>query len=159
MRSHIVVLVIGIGAFVGCTTTTPISVAQLDALGEHLARTLCSKSLTRFVPIPNRHVSGQVDQIETRECSNGTASLHTGKTTADPNGLALSVEVNAPGAGLPSALEIGQPIARALATLGPPASRSHGVLDYYLSADGPSSVSISTIDDRISSVHWVWDID
>ena len=159
MRRNIALVVLGVGALVGCSTAPSAPTTQLDALGRQLARTLCPASSSTFAPVANLHVPGQVDQIETRKCSNGTASRYIGQSTSERSGLALRVEVVASGTGLPTYLEIGQPVARALAMLGPPEFRSHGVLNYYLDDDGPGSITINIRNDRITSVDWVWDID
>lgn len=131
----------------------------LHELGERLAHSLCAGLPAEVEPVPNRHVPGQVDRLETRDCTAGSSTLYVGQTTSDPRGIAVTVEVRAAGAGLPSHLEIGQPVEKAVRVLGPPRSRTSGTVTYGLGPRERDSVTIHYSAGSIASVQWEWMVD
>ena len=132
---------------------------DIDALGERLARTVCAGSPTAVELVPNRHVEGQTDRLETRECAAGRSTLYRGATTSDPDGLAVTVEVRERGAGLPPYLEIAAPVRRLGVVLGAPQERSASSITYALGVEGNDTVTIRHVDGRVASVQWAWLVD
>ena len=153
-------LALVLGVLVGCSTSGPWPTdLTLEALGARLARSVCPGEPTRVEPVPNRHIPGQIDRLETRQCAAGSSTFYVGKTTSDPAGLALAVEVRAAGAGLPPHLEIGQPIGKALQVLGAPQDQTSESVTYGLGVEGTSTVTIRQAAGKVASVQWAWDVD
>jgi len=71
----------------------------------------------------------------------------------------MSVEIKAPRAGLPQYLEIGAPVSGAEEALGPPESQSSDALNYSVSQESPSDLTISVKSGKITSVKWCFYID
>ena len=131
----------------------------LEHLGNRLARTTCADAAVEIETVANRHIEGQKDQLETRRCTEGLSTTYVGQTTSDPDGLPLTVEIVAPGAGLPPYLEIGEPVQRATHMLGAPAEQARGSLTYGLGIEGINTVVIRHSEGRITSVQWCWVVD
>lgn len=159
MCSRIATAVLLCVVLAGCATNSKVALEPLDQLGDQLARTLCATSAPNIEPVPNRHVDGQIDRLETRRCSAGRSTLYRGATTSDPDGLPVAVEVVARGIGLPSYLEIGEPIGGALTALGVPHENGPSSVTYSLSMEGTGTATIQHAGGRIASVRWVWDLD
>lgn len=156
MSSRITILLIYIARLSGCASTPKLDSEMLYELGERLARSVCPGPPTQSTAIANRHVTGKIDQIETRICSSGVSEIYVGETASDPNGLALSVEIIAPGVGLPPSLEIGRPLGTAIRLLGPPELLESESATYSLSTESDSSLTIKANADKIISVLWLF---
>jgi len=131
---------------------------SLPEMGERLARTHCSNATPSVRNVPNSHIEGQLDRIEIRRCESGSAALYKGPTTSNPDGLALQVEITQPRAGLPSDLDVGSPVDRALERLGPALEQGAGFHRYALGEDG-DRFTLHHAGGRITSVEWEWSID
>jgi len=107
----------------------------------------------------NRHIPGQIDRLETRQCAAGTSTFYMGQTTSNPNGLAIAVQIVTSGKGLPPHLEIGQPFQRALHIPGAPQEQSPGSATNGLSLEGNDSITLRQSAGRITSVQWAWMVD
>ncbi|TCZ80370.1 hypothetical protein [Lysobacter sp. N42] len=132
---------------------------SLAATGDRLARTLCASAAPQIEHVPNKHVDGQMDQVETRRCEAGTSTIYRGATTSDPNGLPIFVQVNVQGAGLPPYLEIGQPVERVTQFLGKPQETGPGTITYGLSMEGIDTATILHAGGQVTSVRWEWVVD
>lgn len=160
MCKHVALMALVLGALVGCPASGPERAdLTLEALGERLARSICPGAPTKVEPVPNRHVPGQVDRLETRECATGSSTLYLGNTTSDPNGLALALEIRAQGMELPSHLEIGQSIGKTRRVLGPPQEQTSGSVTYGLGLEGINTITIRHAAGKVSSVQWAWVVD
>jgi len=158
MCSRVAVAVLVSGALAACTPSRESPPESLYELGDRLARTICAGAPAEIEPVPNVHVDGQTDRLETRRCPAGSSTLYIGRSTSDPAGLAVAVEIRAPGAGLPPQLEIDQPIERAVRWLGVPQEQADGSATYGL-GEGIDTVTIRHMSGRITSVQWTWLVD
>lgn len=162
MRSSLLFALLGAALLGACASgpeRSPAVLREIDALGEGLARTLCPGPPTAVESVANRHVSGQTDRIETRECVAGRATLYRGATTSDPDGLALAVEVRERGAGLPAYVEIGHPLRSPRRVLGAPQARTTSSVTYALDEEGNGTLTIRHAEGRVASVQWTWLVD
>lgn len=148
-----------LGTLAACSTAVESRSDALGKLGERLVRTLCPGPPSEVQPVRNRHLDGQMDRLETRQCSAGSSTLYIGQTTSKPHGLAVMVEVVTAGTGLPPYLEIGQPVQRALQTLGAPQHQAAGSATYDLSLEGNDAITVRHSAGRITSVQWEWVVD
>lgn len=148
-----------VGTLAACSTLVESPSVSLGELGDRLARTLCPGPPTQVESVPNRHIPGQTDRLETRRCAAGNSTLYIGHTTSNPNGLAVAVEIVKTGAGLPSHLEIGQPMERALQILGAPQEQTPGSATYGLSLESVDTITLRQSAGRITSVQWAWMVD
>ena len=156
MRKYLAIAV-GIAGLAGCSShirqdTTP----DLSRLGEQIARSICPGPATSVEQVPNQHMSGQIDTLETRTCSAGTSTIYKGQTTSDPTGLEVAASLRVAWPGIPSYLQIGQPVEPALAALGQPDSTSASSASYELGAEGLDTVTIHFANARITSIQWSW---
>lgn len=159
MHIHVVITVFVSVALSACAAVGKQKPESLYALGDRLARTVCAEASPEIQPVANLHVPGQTDQLETRRCSEGSSTLYKGKTTSNPAGLAVAVEVLAPRSGLPAHLEIGQPIKRAIELQGQPQEQAEGAVTYGLGIGGTGTVTIAHESDRITAVRWALFVD
>lgn len=148
-----------LGALAACSTVRESPSSSLAELGVRLAGTLCPGPPTQVESVQNLHISGQTDRLETRQCAAGTSTLYVGQTTSKPDGLAVAVEIVTSGKGLPSYLEIGQPIQRAVQALGAPQEQTPGSVTYGLSLEGTATMTLRQSGGRITSVQWAWMVD
>ena len=149
-----------LSAVLGGCATAPVSAPEtLGEIGNRVARKLCSVSVVTVKPVPNQHIDGQMDRLETRQCPIGSSTFYRGATTSDPDGLPLTVELVAKGVGLPPHLEIGEPIGPAMRALGTPQEQDLGSFTYGLSVEGSDTATIHHAAGRITSVRWVWVVD
>ena len=159
MWSCVAIVSFGAALLAGCATTPATDATQLYGLGQHLTRSVCPGPPTSVVSLPNKHVAGYIDRIEARICSKGSSELYLGELASKPQGLAMSVEITAPNAGLPHWLEIGQPLSRAVRVLGVPQERDAESITYPITWDSDDSLIISAKKGRIASVRWSWAVD
>ena len=117
-RSRVAIVSFVTALLAACASTPALDATHLQELGQHLTRSVCPGPPANVVSVPNRHVTGYIDRIEVRTCSKGSSELYVGERASNPQGLAMSVEITAPDAGLPQWLEIGRPLTRALRVLG-----------------------------------------
>ncbi|GAA4861112.1 hypothetical protein GCM10023332_11430 [Luteimonas vadosa] len=155
-RVALIVLCVAIAA---CSTASDTRLESLDELGDRLARTICSRAPVKVESVPNPHVEGQIDRLETRQCASGSSTLYIGETTSDPNGLAVAVNILAEGSGLPPLLEIGHPIEHVMQSHGPPQEQAPGSVTYGLGIEGIDTITIRHEAGRITSIQWAWLVD
>lgn len=142
-----------------CAAVQDKSPDSLYKLGDRLARTVCAESAPSIQPVKNLHVEGQIDQLETRRCTSGSSTLYKGKTTSNPEGLPVAVEILAPQSGLPAHLEIGQPVDQAVKVLGAPQEQTQKSLTYGLGMQGRAMLTLNHQSGLINSVRWTWAMD
>ena len=159
MRRCLAIVILVSATASGCKSLTPRDPNSLYELGEHLSRSVCSTSEVQLSTVENKHDAGQIDHIELRSCPEGSSEIYVGASSSNPQGLAMSVEIKAPRAGLPQYLEIGAPVSGAEEALGPPESQSSDALSYSVSQESPSDLTISVKSGRITSVKWCFYID
>ena len=159
MWSRVAIVSFGAALFAGCATTPAADATRLYELGQQLTHSVCPGPPARVVSVPNKHVPGYIDRIEVRTCSNGSSELYVGELTTNPQGLAMSVEIVAPNAGLPHWLEIGQPLSRVLRMLGEPQERDAKSIKYLITSDSDDSIVIFAETGKIASVRWSWAVD
>lgn len=152
MRNPAAPVALVLAALAGCSTVHERSTLSLHELGDHLARSVCPGPPAKVEPVPNQHVPGQTDRLETRQCAGASSTLYVGSAASDPEGLAVAVEIRAAGLGLPAYLEIGQPIEKAARALGPPQSQTPGSVTYGLGLEGSDTLTVHHLSGRISSV-------
>lgn len=154
MRNAIAVCVVVMLS--ACAAVQDKSPDSLYKLGDRLARTVCAESAPAIQPVKNLHVEGQIDQLETRRCTSGSSTLYKGKTTSNPEGLPVAVEILAPQSGLPAHLEIGQPVDQAVKLLGAPQEQTQKSLTYDLGMQGRAMLTLNHQSGLINSVRWAW---
>jgi hypothetical protein len=159
MRIVLVIYFIAACALVGCRQAPQTHQFDLSAVGERIAQVICPGPPTGVEPVENQHISGQVDRLETRECSDGSSTIYVGRTTSDPSGLEVAASVRTHRSELPSHLQIGQSAKRAIAILGQPASVSRDSATYELGEEGLDTATIHFTDDRITSIEWSWSLE
>lgn len=159
MYSRLALVTLVLGTSAACLTSRERSSLSLEELGEHLARTVCLGPPTKVEPVPNQHVPGQTDHLETRQCFAGSSTFYVGETTSNPNGLAVAAEIRAPRSGLPQYMEIGQPVEKAVQVLGAPKDQTTTSITYGLGLEGVDTFTIHHSAGRISSVQWAWLVD
>ena len=159
MRRYFAIVILASAAASGCKSLTPRDPNSLYELGERLSRSVCSTSEVQLTAVENRHEAGRIDHIELRSCPEGSSEIYVGASSSNPQGLAMSVEIKAPRAGLPKYLEIGVPVKSAAEALGPPETQSSDALSYSVSEESPSDLTISVKSGRITSVKWSFYID
>jgi hypothetical protein len=159
MCSRVAAVVMISAVLGGCAVVSVTERKSLAAIGDRIARDLCARSAPEVEHVPNKHVDGQMDRMETRRCKAGTSTIYRGATTSDPRGLPVFAQVNMPGAGLPPYLEVGQSVDRAVEALGEPQETKPGSLTFGLSVEGIDTATIQHSGGRITSVRWEWVVD
>jgi hypothetical protein len=159
MRNYFAICLVCSGVIGGCTHGPQDASPDLSTLGDHIARTICPGPPKDVERVANRYTPGQVDRLETRECAEGSSTMYVVQTASNPIELAVAASVNAPFAGLPSYLEIGQPIQPALAILGEFQSSAAGSVTYDLGMDGTDTITLLFTKGHITSIQWTWYLD
>jgi hypothetical protein len=88
----------------------------------------------------------------------GSSTLYISTQASDPTGLAMNLEILHTGSGVPTFLEIGQPVAGATLRIGQPATKSGEEITYTFDDYG-STLTIGASGGVIRSLTWSWYLD
>lgn len=134
---------------------------DLDGIGRRAVEKACPGPLRVTTNVVrNRHDPNVRDEVRQVTCPGLKAETYISRASDPPRTLPLALTARGLVESMPTELQVGTATANLLIALGKPTKTGRGWLSYALPSEaGNDIITFRTRNDKVTAIHWSWDVD